>query len=125
MQRSWKVPKGLGKHGSALYRDVGPLLLREGSLKRVDKPSFHLMCQCFDMMADSFEKMSRSGTVVKDERGSIKKHPLFQIWKDSRDGYLRLAERFGLSPKARAEKIRFSTENKKGVNEDEEKFFAG
>jgi P27 family predicted phage terminase small subunit len=72
-------------------------------------------------MREAHDQMHRVGLVIKDQRKSVKKNPLFMIWKDSLNGYLRLSEEFGLSPKSRSEKIRFSKEKKEI---EDEKYFA-
>ena len=120
MKRAWKVPKGLGKYGSKLYRDLGPELMRSGSLRRVDRPAFELLCQCYSQMREAFDKMHAVGLIIKDERKSIKKNPLFQIWKDSFSNYMRLSQQFGLTPQSRDEKMRFS----KDKEVKDENFFA-
>lgn len=121
MERVWKVPTGLGKYGTRLFKELGPSLLKSGNLKAVDRPAFELMCICYDQMRDAHDLMHKEGLVIQDQRKSVKKNPLFMVWKDSLNGYLRLSEEFGLSPKSRSEKIRFGKEKEK--NQDD-KYFA-
>ena len=119
VQKLWKPPTELGKHGRKLWRNVGQRLVDSESLDELDKETFETLCRTYHKMVVADDLLEAEGLSVDSERGS-KKHPAFTQWKSYSDLYVKLLSHFGLSPYSRGVKIQPKQEVK---SDGKERFF--
>ncbi len=97
----FRVSPWLPTEAKELWKRVSPELLRLKVLSALDKPSFEAMCLAYSLMKQAGEELSHSQLTVTGERGSLKKHPIFSIYKTNAELFLKFSELFGLSPRSR------------------------
>lgn len=94
----WRTPKNLKAAGRYFYKAIGGQLVKSRVLTPLDRPLFFQLCQLHDNLSELDEGIAERGFIVADKKGSVKKNPEVAVHKDLLNVYLRLAEKFGLSP---------------------------
>jgi P27 family predicted phage terminase small subunit len=99
----WKDPPDwLGEHGKRFWNAMGPELIDCGLLTELDGPAFEMLCATYDRGRSTQEILEKEGLVTKDERGLLRKHPLWQIHRESTNLFFSMCHEFGLQPTGRA-----------------------
>ena len=97
-----KKPRGMGHGAKRFWDDHAVELERLGLLTGVDVPVLRSVAEDYGFMVESAKILHDEGLVVNGGNGEIKKHPAWQIFRDSRDGLRRGAALFGMEASARA-----------------------
>ncbi len=97
-----RAPRGLGKYGRALWRSVGRVLVEAGVLTRGDLVALQLMCIHYDLAMQALDEVRAMGITVEGDKGTVKKNPALQVWRDNARAFKEFAAHFGLTPAARA-----------------------
>lgn len=95
--KMWATPADLGGAGKALWEEQGSLLARARVLTDLDKPTFHLMCKCLDTVNQADTTLTEEGMTIASRDGE-RAHPAIKARKDAVADFIRLSEKFGLSP---------------------------
>jgi P27 family predicted phage terminase small subunit len=98
IDRMWPVDKSLGKSGQWLWTNIGPLLVRAKMLTDLDRPTWTLLCKSRDIIDTADRTTDQEGFSVVGHGGIKKSHPALRARQDAVNTYIRLAEKFGLSP---------------------------
>jgi P27 family predicted phage terminase small subunit len=98
IKKLWRVPLDLPKSARSLYKEIGDLLVKSEVLTDLDKPLFLQMCRLYAHMQDAEKEIAEYGYVVMDTKGSVKRNPAAAVHKELLNNFVRLAEKFGLSP---------------------------
>ena len=94
----WRTPENLKTPGRKFYKSIGGQLVKSRVLTPLDRPLFFQLCQLHNNLSELDEGIATNGFIVADKKGSVKKNPEVAVYKDLLNVYLRLAEKFGLSP---------------------------
>jgi len=95
-------PKWLSSRAKRKYKEYGEMLRDSGLLTTSDIAAWGMLWQSWDLALTAAESIKKDGPTVKDERGFIRKHPGFQIWRDNIATFNKLANDFALTPASRA-----------------------
>lgn len=93
-----KSPYKLGHFGLKFYRDISKRLSKLGILTELDRYTLELLARSYQTIRECDTILQREGLSVADKRGSIKKNPLCSVRKDATATFIKLSEKFGLSP---------------------------
>jgi P27 family predicted phage terminase small subunit len=93
----WPAPKDLDEGGRALWNEQGSLLVTAKVLTDLDRPAFLLLCRIYDEIDIHRRVLMEEGMTVASRDGK-KSHPCVKALKDATTQFLRLCEKFGLSP---------------------------
>lgn len=96
-----RMPAGLHAHGQRLWRAVVPVLSAAGTLTPLDQAGLETMCVAYAVAREAAEQLASDGGTHRDERGILRKHPAFQVWRDAQATFRAWANEFGLTPAAR------------------------
>lgn len=108
------LPKD-AKHGKKFWRDNAPALARAGVLTEVDIPAWIALCQCWQLLQELEETISKDGLTVQGRQGERVKHPLLPTLAQARNSFRLQCVQFGLDPMAR-ERLSIKTQD---AEEDE------
>ena len=97
-----KPPKWLSARAKHKFIDYGEMLRDSGVLLTSDMAAWAMLWLSWDLALKAAESIKKDGPTVKDERGLIRKHPGFQIWRDNIGTFNKLANDFALTPASRA-----------------------
>lgn len=97
------VPRGLlTAQGRKFWHDNLPGLVEMGAVTEADIPAFVLLAQSWDF-AQQAAGLVRKGLLVPDKKGSVKKNPSWQQWRDASQMFLKIAGSFGMLPNMRSQ----------------------
>jgi P27 family predicted phage terminase small subunit len=96
------APSWLSDGGRAIWTHLAPLLSEAGRLTPLDVDNFAVYCENVDLHRQAAELIAKDGIVVKGHRGALRKHPAWQVLRDSAAMVRAGAHDFGLTPLARA-----------------------
>lgn len=94
-------PADLKGEGLAEWKRITPELERLGLLSKLDRGVLLLYCATYGIWSDTWHQISEDGAVAEDNRKLPRKHPLWQVYRDSAASVASLADKLGLSPAAR------------------------
>jgi P27 family predicted phage terminase small subunit len=94
-------PTDLKGEGLAEWNRVTPELERMGLLSRIDRGALLLYCASFGLWHETWRRIMADGPVTEDERKLPRKHPLWQVYRDSAALVASLAKDLGLTPASR------------------------
>jgi P27 family predicted phage terminase small subunit len=83
------------------FKKTGNLLVKARILTHLDKPLFVELCHLHADLQKLRRELRLNGFVIPDERGSFKRNPATLTYKDLLVQYLRICQKFGLSPSDR------------------------
>ena len=95
------APRYLSKTAQGLWRRYGHLLVDRGVLRESDVAAFEALCLAYGTMVDAARILKREGLTTVDERGLPRKHPAYQIMRESSMQLKSYCALFGLSPSDR------------------------
>ncbi len=93
-----RCPYNLGNYGRLFYKRMARKLSKLGLLKELDGYSLELLARSYQCTRECDEVLRADGLVIPDARGSKKKHPLCAVRKDAVATFIKLSEKFGLTP---------------------------
>ena len=103
-----KVPSSLTPLAKAFWEAYAPEVARLGMLTVLDRPSFEMLAEAYGVVQgakDALRKNKSSNmTLTTTDRAhgrEQRKHPAWQIYRDSVTQYLALAREFGFTPSSR------------------------
>jgi len=96
------MPRGMPKPAQRFWKTYADRLDRLGLLTEVDDPAFTLMAIHYGVAWEAARILRDEGLATVDENALTRKHPMLQVLRDSTRTFLQLADRFGLTPSARA-----------------------
>lgn len=99
--RMWTPPDFIGVYGKALWKQLGPVLRRAGLLTELDRGCFEALCVNYDMMVSMTLLIQKEGEVIKDARGSLKKHPATSVLNAFMSLFRQSCCDFGCTPASR------------------------
>jgi P27 family predicted phage terminase small subunit len=94
-------PSDLKGEGLAEWKRVTPELERMGLLSKLDRGVLLLYCATYGIWHETWSRIMADGAVTVDERKLPRKHPLWQVYRDSAASIASLADKLGLTPAAR------------------------
>ncbi len=96
-------PAWLPERAAELWDALVVRLRRAGILDEVDGPALLNLVMSYYFALHSGELLVRDGMVEEDEAhaGRLRKHPAFQMWRDSQAAFGRWADRFKVTPSSR------------------------
>lgn len=101
---AWNPPEWLGKEAKKFYRTYSTMLEEQGALTELDAASFLSMAVAYGVMIEAAKVLAQEGVSAPGsgrDRDSVKKHPAFQIYRDSEATFRAIATSFGLTPMSR------------------------
>lgn len=99
-----RMPAGLTPEVQRAWRRVVPALAEHG-LQPVDTTALVDLCVCLVRLGEAEAAITEHGVVVMGYRGSLVKNPAVSIAASYRQALQKWADRFGLTPGARAKLI--------------------
>ncbi len=96
-------PPWLPDRAAELWDALVVRLRRAGILDEVDGPALLNLVMSYYFAVQSGALLLRDGMLQKDEAhaGRLRKHPAFQMWRDSQAAFSKWADRFKVNPAAR------------------------
>ena len=94
----WKLPVNLPKEAMRFYRHNGRILVKANVLTELDKDNFIRLCLVHDRLCTLERTLQTQGESIITEKGDIKRHPAATSYKELFPQYMRLSEKFGLTP---------------------------
>lgn len=95
-----KRPRAMERLPRRFWDEYAPELERLGILTGVDVPVMQSVAEDYGFMLEAAKQLHEDGLTVEGREG-LKKHPLWQVYRDSRDGLRKGAALFGMDPSAR------------------------
>jgi len=99
--KSFRVPAWMGEDGRKLWKQLSPILIKQGVITVLDKTAFEMLCSSYGILKRIENDLAGADPLVSDGRGGQKKNPLFTIHKQQVDQFSALAKDFGLTPVSR------------------------
>ena len=96
-----RMPPNMPDHARRLWRQVVPILADSKTLTPLDGAGLESMCLAYHVMKMAAAELAEAGGTHEDDRGIVRKHPAFQVWRDSQATFRSWAGEFGLTPLAR------------------------
>jgi P27 family predicted phage terminase small subunit len=102
------VPEFLAEHlpekAQEFWRTVAPDLVATDRLHTEDVPVFVQLCMAYHFSLESGDLLVKDGMIrkSKETRHIDRKHPAYQMWRDSVGLLKSLACEFGMTPSSRA-----------------------
>jgi P27 family predicted phage terminase small subunit len=94
-------PSDLKGEALAEWKRITPELERMGLLSKLDRGILLLYCASYGIWSDAWAQIREDGSVTVDERKLPRKHPLWQVFRDSAGIMAGAAKDLGLTPAAR------------------------
>lgn len=94
-------PRDLPTKGKTLWRRLVYELNEAEMLLNIDRTGLEELCNCYGIMKDLEDQIKDEGWSVPDERGSVKKNPLFSEMRFYREQFLKLCKAYNIFPKYR------------------------
>jgi P27 family predicted phage terminase small subunit len=94
------APPYLGKHGRRVWRDLYRELAGADLIAAGDMPAFELLCSSFEQCRLANESLAEHGPLIEGTRGTFVRNPAGVQLRESSALFLKLADRFGLTPAA-------------------------
>jgi P27 family predicted phage terminase small subunit len=93
----WKTPAGLSKAAQAFYKETGALLINAKVLTPLDRILFQQLPVLYDHLL-KLEALLKKEGFTAGGADYIKKHPAANARKEIFNDFVRICEKFGLSP---------------------------
>lgn len=89
----------------AFFENFWNKLFVAGLVQQEDRLVFEELCFAFELMVRARKTLLDEGLSEVDRAhgGMLKKHPAFQIYRDTQASFLKLAAKFGITPADRKE----------------------
>jgi len=96
-----RPPQWFGMYARKFWNRIAPQLIELGLLTELDVVTFEMLCVMYQRTMQSRDELEKEGTTTVDERGLQRKHPLWQIYRESMNQFVLLCGDFGLQPTKR------------------------
>lgn len=93
----WHAPRHLSDQANRFYHECGEHLIKAKVLTELDKWAFFDCTFYYDELLKLKETLRKEGGVVYSKTG-VKKHPAITAIKEINNIFIRLLEKFGLTP---------------------------
>lgn len=97
-----RMPRGLSRDAQRFWRRYATILSESGVLTAGDLATFELCCKSYGVACEAYREIQEQGLTTVDKNGSVRKHPLLQVFRDATRQYTQLAALFGLDPANRS-----------------------
>ena len=97
IMKLWNAPGDLGRPGKAFHKSVGGILLRAKVFTDLDRHLWFELCYLYEQMLKIRAIISIEGLVVRSG-DKIVRHPITTIQREVFTNFLKLSEKFGLTP---------------------------
>jgi P27 family predicted phage terminase small subunit len=97
-----RMPSWLSSYAKEVWKEIVPELDKLGLISELDRGALVGYCEAAAAHRAASEILNRDGLTVQGYRGSVVKHPAWQIAKDAASQMLSFGGALGLSPAARA-----------------------
>ena len=94
-------PTDMPEQGRKLWEKLSPILEEYGVLTVIDEVGFTELCYSYGKMKQIEQQLNDEGYSIDDERGSMKKNPLFTQAKFYREQFNKYAKEYGLFANSR------------------------
>ncbi|MFR9807076.1 phage terminase small subunit P27 family [Pseudonocardia sp. RS010] len=94
-------PDRLDREAKAEWRRVVRELDRLGLVAKVDRAVLSMYCDAWSRWTTLAKRLDAEGLVVEGYRGSLVKHPAWQLYRDAGAMVVQLAKEIGVTPAAR------------------------
>jgi P27 family predicted phage terminase small subunit len=112
----------LSKEAKAEWRRQVKALIALNLVSKIDRAALALFCEAWAEFVVTVETLSRSSLLIKNNlTGGLERNPLLFVRDRAAERILRLSDRFGFSPAARA-RLRV-VEGEQHAQNSKEKFF--
>lgn len=95
-------PKHLSEHGRKAWRQLFKELYALDLVCETDMQAFEILVGSYDVWRLAQDAIAEHGVLVEDGRGGLRKSPALQVARDAATTFTRLADKFGITPKAAA-----------------------
>ena len=96
-----RPPAGMSTPARLEWRRLVDILEPVGLLTRLDRDVLARYCENLVLRAELLKQLEREGVTVEGYRGSVVKHPAWQVFRDITSMLGKDGDRLGLSPAAR------------------------
>lgn len=98
-----RPPAWLSEGAKRFWRKLAPQLRPLGLLANLDLGAFTILCVTYDAWVQASLKLRETGETYRngDAGGIEKRHPLLAVVSAYREGFIRLALEFGMTPASR------------------------
>lgn len=93
-------PIPLHEKAAGVWNIIAEELKTLGIFKTTYFPTIAALCSAISVQADATEQLLDAGLLATGYRGDVKKHPIFQIWRDANTQVRLLSAELGLTPTA-------------------------
>lgn len=94
-------PPGLSPRAATEWRRVASELGRAGVLAEVDRGVLTAYCQAWGHMMDAAARLKKSGVVLVDRNGDVRKNPAWQIWREAQNAMIAAGRELYITPVSR------------------------
>lgn len=101
ISRLWMAPAGMAADAKMFFKVTGQLLVKAGILTDLDRSLFTELALLYGDLKKLRRDLDELGFVIPDKQGSFKRNPAATAYKDLLIQYLRIGQKFGLSPSDR------------------------
>lgn len=96
------MPHGMDAAAKVVWRRVLRDMRDTGVIRAADTDVLRAYCEAVATYVVTANLLSKSGPLVRGQKGELVKNPLHQVVRDNRDAIRLFARELGLSPSARA-----------------------
>lgn len=99
------APKSLGTNGKAHWKQLMGWLEEYGQVEAVDMGLLEGVCMAYDNMlaAGKLLRQENVDAVDPQNQNRQRKHPMFQVWRDSYTVYIRGLSELGVTRRSRGD----------------------
>ena len=107
------APQGyLTKEGKQIYEEICKLLDKYGTIEEVDSFGLSMLADSLDSYQVAAKEVNENGPVQVYKTGATAPSAWMNVKKQSYEAFLKLSQRFGLSPKDRELMLKFKVKKK-------------
>lgn len=96
-----RPPRWFGKYAKDFWNKTAPKLIKLNLLTELDVGCFEGLCCTYEHYRQSQDILDKEGLIVQDERKLPRKHPAWQMMRESRRQFFTMCKEFGLEPTGR------------------------
>ena len=97
----WRSPGDMTRPAKAFHKGIGNILVKAKVLTELDKFQWFELCYLYGQLVELRKIIRDEGFVLKGEKKTTR-HPAATIQKEVFSHFLKLSEKFGLTPADRA-----------------------
>jgi P27 family predicted phage terminase small subunit len=100
--RNFYCARWLSPRAKAFWRKYAKKLDQLGLLTELDRPAFEVLCEIYALTCDVWDLLREQGLSTVDERGLVRKNPLFSVYMAAMKEMKAYLCEFGMTPSSRA-----------------------